>query len=258
MRNKKTIILGSIAIALVAIIGILSALYIFLPANIKAPDFTNKTLSDVETWLNENKIKEDAYKIDHEFSESIEKDYVIKQSVLPDEDIKKNEVFTVTISDGKDPDYKVLIPDFTNKTHDEIDKWFKENLFTNYQFEFVQSDNTDKDKYVGINVTDMNQARSALILISISSGKEPLAIEIDMPDLKDYTKANIQAWAKTNNISVTFKNQASNTIASGKVISQVPKAGTKIMTGSKATITLSTGKGITAVDFTGKPKKEAE
>ena len=35
------------------------------------------SLNDVETWLNENKIKEDAYKIDHEFSESIEHNQII-------------------------------------------------------------------------------------------------------------------------------------------------------------------------------------
>lgn len=257
MKNKKTLILSFTAITLLATIVLLSVIFLLTP-NIKVPDFTNMTLSEVESWIIESKIDEEKYEISHEFSEEIEKDYVIRQSIEPENVIKKDEILIITISDGKDPDYIVTIPDFTNKTEDEIEKWFEENLFTNFEFEYIQSDNTEKGKFVGLNVTDNNQPRSALILITISLGDDIEGTEIDMPDLKDYTKTNIQAWAKTNKITVSFIEQASNTIASGKVISQTPKAGTKIKTGSKVTVTISSGKGVTAMDFTGKSKKEAE
>ncbi|NLC96133.1 MAG: PASTA domain-containing protein [Erysipelotrichaceae bacterium] len=257
MKNKKTLALIILASSLIVIVGILLTFMLLSNKKIVVPDFSDKTIDDVETWISENKLEESAYDYIYEYNEEIEDDYIISQSINPGEALK-DEKLIITVSDGKDPDYIVLIPDFNNKTHVEIEEWFIENLFTNYEFEYVQSDTIEKEKFVSLNVTDNNQARSALILVSISYGKEVPKVEIDMPDLKDYTKTNIQAWAKTNAITMTFKTQASNTIPEGKVISQNPTAGSKILTGSKATVTLSSGKGISAISFSGKTKEVAE
>ena len=79
-----------------------------------------------------------------------------------------------------------------------------------------------------------------------------------MPDFSDWAKANIKAWADTNNITVTFKTESSESIASGKVIFQSVKAGETIQTGDKISITLSSGKGIVLKDFSGKKKEDVE
>ena len=256
-KNLKTIILGSTVVVLIVIIGVLAALFIWSPG-VKVPDFKDKKIEDVQTWITDNKVDEEKYEIIHEFSETIQKDYVISQSIEADQVIKKEEKLTIKISDGKDPNLVVTIPDFNGKTEAEIKHWFEENLFTDVTYEYVPNDKVAKEKFVALNVTDNNQKRSALIVVTISAGTETIGLDITIPDFKDYTKANIQAWAKTNHYTVTFKNQSSPTVESGKVISQDPAAGSKSKTGEKMTVTLSTGKGVTAVDFTGKTKAEAD
>lgn len=258
-RDKKTIgLMVAAGILILLTIAIVAIFFLFPTKKIEIPDFTNKTKIDVDAWVVENDLTTDQVLFNYEFNESIIKDQVTSQSIVGGETLKKDDVLTITLSNGPDPDLIVTLPDFKDMTHDQIEAWFLENKFTDVTYEYIPDPKIKKDYFIKSNITEKEVRRSTPVLISISVGTESVGIEVTMPDFKDYTKANIQAWGKTNNITVTFKEEASETIASGKVISQDPKAGATTKTGGKITVTMSTGKGAAAVKFDGKTKKDVD
>lgn len=257
--NKKTIgLIVTAAILFIATIGI-AIFYFLVPVKqIEVIDFTSMDKVEVDAWILENELTPEQVVFAYEFNEVTEKDTVLNQSILAGETLKKDDILTITLSDGPDPGLIVTVPDFTGKTHDEIETWFKENKFTDITYEYIPDLKIKKDYFIKSNLTEKDVRRNTPIVISISVGEKSEGIEITMPDFADYTKANIQAWAKTNNMTVTFKNETSDKIASGKVISQDPKAGSTTKTGGKVTVNLSIGKGVTATKFDGKTKKDID
>lgn len=251
MKNNTTKIL----LIITGILGtfVVAALaFLFFSPQLKAEDFVNKNIAEVIAWQEKHKVKSDKIEILYEFSETIEKDIVISQSIEKNKPIKQKISFTV--SKGRDPDKLVDLIDFKDKTEAEITAWFKEQLFTDVTVEYIPHQEIAKGKFVKLNITGNQAKRSEVILVSISAGTDSVGLPIIIPDFKDFTKENIQAWAKTNNMSVSFTSEASDSIAEGKVVSQNPKANEASTTGSKVKVVLSSGKGIVLENFNGKEK----
>ena len=259
LKNKQTLTLIGI-FATVSILTVSFIVYYFFmpPAGIKIVDFTHQPIQDVMSWADDNKLSDQQVEYIYEFNEEIEKDIVLSQSHQADTIVKKEEKITFTISNGSDPDKIIALPDFHNISKEEIETFFITNKFSDVTYEYIVDPKIEKDLFIKMNITSTEAKRSDLIVISISIGKENVGIDITMPDFHDSTKSNIQAWASTNNISVTFKTESSSTLAEGKVISQSVNAGETIQTGSKVTIVLSSGKGITLPNMNGKTKTEIE
>ena len=71
-------------------------------------DLKNKTLFDGTLWLKRNKIK---YSLEYEFSDTIERNTIIKQNIEIGENINVNETsVTITISKGK----AIKVPNLLN------------------------------------------------------------------------------------------------------------------------------------------------
>lgn len=258
-KDKKTIALMITAGTLILLTAAIVAIVFLFPAKkIEIPDFSNKSKVDVDAWILENDLTVEDVTFTYEYNETTEKDMVLSQSILAGEKLKKDEVLNIILSNGYDPTLVVTIPDFKDMKYEEIHQWFTDNKFTDVTYEYIPDQKVKKDYFIKSNLTASEAHRNDMILISISVGTESVGVEITMPDFADYTKANIQAWGKTNNMSITFKTEASDKIAKDKIISQTPKAGETTKTGGKVTVTISTGKGTTAVKFDGKTKKDVD
>lgn len=255
--KKMTIILGGIMGILILLIAAVSYFFLVPSNNIKVIDFTDMPLTEVHQWLEDNKVDEELYQVSYEYNETIEKEHIASQNLKEGEVITKDEILKLTVSNGYDPDLEVNLVDFTNKTEEEVTNWFTENKFSDVSIEYVIDEKIEKGKFVKLNISENKAKRSDLIMVSISAGKDAIGLEITMPDFKDYTKENIQAWAKTNLITLTISEETSDTIESGKLISQNPKAGAKIKTGDKASVTISIGKGVKVVSQIGKTQANA-
>lgn len=258
-KDKSTITL-MVILAVVSVMTISIGAYYLLsePAGIKVEDFKNKQVQDVMSWVDANKLKEEQVEYIYQYDEEIAKDTVISQSMQAEEILKKDGKISFTVSKGADPDLMVTLPDFTQMTKEEISQFFEQNKFTDVTFEYTTDKKIKKDGFIKINIEGTEARRGDLIIVTISVGETNVGIDITMPDFKDSTRANIKAWGETNNITITFKTESSDTIAEGKVISQSVNAGETIQTGSKVTIVLSAGKGITLTNLAGKTKEEVE
>ncbi len=259
LKNKLTLtLIGVLIVTTISAIALTSYYFFNQPKGIEVTNFVNMQVHDVMSWKDTNKLSDDQVIYIYEYSETIPLDTVISQSVDSSELIKKDDTITFVISKGFNPELVVTIPDFTNKTKDEIQTFFSENKFTDVTYEYEVHKTIKKDFYIKSNLTGTEAKRNDLILITLSIGATNTGVEITMPDFKDQTKANVQAWASTNNISVTFKEETSTTVEKGKVISQSINAGDKILTGSKCTIIVSSGEPVSLIDLTGKTKDEVD
>jgi len=84
------------------------------------PDFSNYTYKQIQNWGTQNSIK---VSFDTNVSDTIARNKVISQSIKSGTEVKKNSSIKIVISDGKG----IVIPDFTNKTKEDVEKWKIDN-----------------------------------------------------------------------------------------------------------------------------------
>lgn len=257
--NKKTIALlsavGVLAIATIAAVVVL----LTLPGKaIQVEDFSGKTVEEIKQWATEKKLADSQLVIDYEFSDTVDKDKLISQSIASEQKLNKDSVLTVVFSKGPDPDVEVTLPDFKDMTEEEIEKFVETNKLLDVTYEYAVDEKIEKGKFIKVNVTDTVVKRSTMLIFTISQGEDGTGEQIVVPDFSDYTKAKITNWAKANKVTINWKEEASDKIAKDKVISQDPKAGEIIKTGDKITVTLSLGKTVTMKSLAKMSKDEAK
>ena len=83
-------------------------------------DFTNKTKLYALSWLNKYNIK---VKIEEDFSDTVEIDHVIKQSITGETINNETDEIVLTISKGK----MMIAPDIASMKVDDINDWITDN-----------------------------------------------------------------------------------------------------------------------------------
>lgn len=258
MNDKKTrALLITVIIMLVAVIAA-AVFYLNSSTSVTVIDLVSKTKTEAETWISESGLKESQFSFKYEYNEDTEEDIIIAQSIAADEKLGEKDTLILTVSSGPDPDKEVTLKDFTGMSQEDIEKWFSDNLFSNVTYAFQADEAIKKNVFIKLSVSEDTAKRSDAITVTLSSGKDTSQSEVTVPDFTSYTKANIQAWGSANTITLTFSEQNSTAIAKGKVISQSVTAGTTVKSGSRISIVMSAGKGITVTSYVGKTKTEAE
>ena len=257
--NKKTIALlsavGILAVATIAAVVIL----LTLPGKaIQVEDFSGKTVEEIKKWATEKKLGDSQLVVEYEYSDTVDKDKLISQSIASEQKLNKDSVLTVVFSKGPDPDVEVTLPDFKGMTEEEIEKFVETNKLLDVTYEYAVDEKIEKGKFIKVNVTDTVVKRSTMLVFTISQGEDGTGEQIIVPDFSDYTKAKITNWAKANKVTINWKEEASDKIAKDKVISQDPKAGETIKTGDKITVTMSLGKTVTMKSLAKMSKDEAK
>lgn len=261
-ETNKKLIISAVAVIAIGVLAITVLVPALLPtkAPVKVPDFTEFTIEGVNTWMQENKLDETVVFIETEFSDTVEENKLISQSLVVDTEMKKEDQLTLIFSKGIDTEKKIVLPSFDNTwTEEKIVQWFNDNIFSDVTVEYVPNATIAKGYFISSNIEagTTELARNAVVLLSISVGEKSVGIEVKVPDFTNKTRNDVAEWAKVNNISVTYSSKSSDTVEKGKVISQDKKAGETIVTGKdKLTITLSLGKGVQVTSLAGKTKSE--
>lgn len=252
-KNKVNVLLVSLLVVLM-LVAAFFLFSIFGPKDLKAINFSNLSEKEVLEWKTKNGVEDSKFTISYEFSEEVEKGYVVYQSVKENESIKDG--ITIVISNGSDPDLELELPSITNLSLEEVKKWLEDNKFTNYSFEYALKEDIAENMVIGFNRSGKVK-RSDELIIKVSIGDNENAV-ITVPDFKEYSKYEIDQWAKDNKISVKYLYALSSNIASGKVIEQSIQAKTDVKIGSTISITISQGEGVALKDMYNMSKSEAE
>ncbi|MBQ1445806.1 MAG: PASTA domain-containing protein [Solobacterium sp.] len=260
-KNRRTITLLIVAVLLFAATA---AGGIYLRKMNRNPvlmeDFTGRSRDDVMAWAEQNNIPRSQMEFNLYYDEEIEENIILDQSIAPDTEVMKDDVLVFSVSNGKDPELLITLPDFTGMSQEEIEDWFSRNGFVNVYYIYEEDAKTEKNRFIGIVEEGTEFHRNDEISVRISLGSEDgqQTVETTVPDFSSYSRTNIQAWASANRVTVYFRTAPSDTVEKGKVVSQNPAAGTKITSGGSVTVTLSSGKAITVASFAGKTKGEAD
>lgn len=254
-KRKKIIVIISSIIAICLVFTII--LFINMTS---IPNFINKKQSDLEAWAKENNM---TLNLDKIYSKQVNQDTIISQEPNAGNYILKGSTVKFVISKGADPNEYVSIPDLSQMNHKQIEEWIASEKLTNTKVETVYDAKISEGKLIEAafedkEVTKATFKRKDILKITVSKGAKPVEKNIVVPDFKGKLKSDVEAWSKTNQVKITFKEKADDKVNVDSVISQSVVASEKVSTEDVIEITISLGKGVKVPDFSTIAKTDAE
>ncbi|MGB7594275.1 MAG: PASTA domain-containing protein [Erysipelotrichaceae bacterium] len=240
-RTKYIWILGIVVVCLVGA-------YMLFNQKVTVVDMTGWTVTDATTWASTNSVQLVSSSI---YSDSVAADAIISQSVSAKTKVDKKSTIQITVSLGADPSAHIVIPAFdTTWTRTRIQNWLSENSITNFTITTSEDSVRDANLFVSYTIPDTTAAefmRKDTINFVVTI--KPTTTTVTVVDLKGYAQTQVDSWASTNDITITYTTGFSSTVASGRVIAQSVAADETITGGSSMTVTLSKGIAVTMINF---------
>ncbi len=179
--------------------------------------------------------------IEESYSDDIEKGKVVKTN--PDEGttLRNGDSVTLVISSGPEP---VKVPDVSGKSLDEAKQILEDaGLTTGISYE--NSDTVEVEKVIGTSPKeDEEVADGTKVTIILSKGKKTEYVKV--PQLAGMTQKKAKKALEKAGLAIgDVKQEYSNSVASGNVISQTQASGSEVEKGTSVGITVSIGPEIT-------------
>ena len=253
-KKKQKIIL----IVLTFVLILISFLTYYQLSRMLMPDFTGKSITEVNKWAAKNKINVETKQ---SFSLEVEKNHVIEQSVKANQKVKKNSEITFTLSQGGNPDDIVALPDFKSMSEQQVEDLIKKEQLENLTLVTEFSEEVPSGQFINEELANegtrdtFKRADNGKIIFS--KGKEVYKKDISVPDFSGKTQTEVESWAKTNEIELDIKKVASETIQNGQIVKQSIAPKEKVAKKTKMSIEVSGGKGIYVPDFSKLTKETA-
>ena len=243
-KQKSIVIIGSLLITIYSVINILISLKIInLPRDEYIPNFYNKNILEVNDWKKKNDIN---IIENYEYSDTIEKDYIIGQSIQAPTLTKDINELTITISKGPDLQKEVIVPSFIGLKYDNVLKYIEENYLTNVTIEYQKSEK-ESDTVISQSKSG-TMKRNDEITITFAIKNEDIE-EIEVIDFTNKTELYAKSWLEKYGFKVEIKEDYSDEIVPGNVINQSVKNEIKNPKEDIITLTISKGKMIIAPDI---------
>lgn len=241
MRMKKGVkIVLSAAFTAILCVGMTITILAINNPSIKVKNFVGQSKKVVETWRKENKLDEKQVVYTYAYSEETKENNVLEQSLKEGEVLSDNDVLKVTLSHGPDPDKEFALANFEGKTKEEIAQWFTQYNFTNVSYTYEENADIQENTYISMDpAVGTIVKRSDAITIKIS-GIDP-EVKITAPDLSNYSKENLEAWAKENEITINYEEVYSDSVENGAIVSISIEDGATLKKGDTITVSISKG-----------------
>ena len=166
---------------------------------IVVPDFSKKYFSEVETWGKQNNIT--ITKVEN-YSDKVEKDLVISQSVEAKKEMKEGETLSVVVSLGK----AVYAPQLVGMSETEANRWASKNgvyLYTEYEYS-----NSNKNDVISQSIEEGKIVKEDMTVV-ISLGKPDLSSATDLSSLKSLVKELNKQGAGLSVGDISYENSDS-------------------------------------------------
>lgn len=254
-RKQKMILSGILSVLVLCLVYFAY----YQMTHVKLPDFTGKDLAEARAWATENKLK---LTVEQTYNKEIDINKVISQNSKQGSKLKKGAELTVKSSLGADPEEKVALPDFMTMKKSEAEKWIKDNQADNVSLIDEYSDSIEKGKAIRFEIVNKevnkdNYKRKDKANMYYSKGKETFEKNISVPDFTKKMKSEVESWAKTNDIKVTYEEASSAEVPAESIISQSIAKDQKVAKKDSMTVTVSLGKGYVVPNFAEYTQEEA-
>lgn len=249
-------IIGLLA-ALLIVLGV-GCYFFFFSSKLVMPEFTGKTMNDVNAWVKQNKIDTSVIVVNRECDFDTEKDIILSQ--LPDagKKVKTDTPMTFVVSNGADPDEPISFPDINSMTYDELKSWISENKLTKTKISNEYSTTVPAGeviKYSLKNVEESDFTRSSTLNITCSKGVAP-AGQVTVEKFENQPFASVETWAKSKKVEINKVESFDQSVVAGNVISQSPASGSALKQGEVLTVVVSKGKGVVIPNLVGFTEEE--
>ena len=248
-QTKRIIMFAVIAIAVIAVC--ITGILIFRFANrIDVKPLVGESIGEAQNWAMRNRIE---LNIIRDFNLEHDKDVVFSQHPEGGK-IQRGSMVDVIVSDGPDPDEMIALPEFSAMTAAEMRSWTNANKATNVRIIQEYSDEIPDGQFIRLEfrdntVDESNYSRRDTLNVYVSRGVEPINQNITIPNFKGKTKEEVEAWAESNKIVMSFEEADSDEVAENRIISQSVAAAQRVAEGHEITVVVSLGKGIAVPDF---------
>ena len=199
------------------------------------PNMIGWNLDKALNYIDENYLSN--ITIDFEFREDYEKDIIFSQNL--ESTMKRNEKIELKVSLGKERKLKyVTMKDLVGMDEFHASVWLRRN-YLEYEIQYGYSEEIEEGKI-------SKQSVKAGKIVNLENQK-PMIItiarnhEITVPNFKEMSATEITSWGAENKVKITFKEEADDTIAKGKVISSSKQKGETVEAGELIEVILSKG-----------------
>lgn len=243
--------------------SVLACLIIFfiyyMLVHVKVEDFVDKPVSEARVWAKENDVE---VEVEQKYSMEYDVNQIISQDISAGEKIRKGKTLSLVSSLGPDPEEIIPLADFTEMDQVEAGIWIEENKAENLQMVTEYNDDIEEGTFIKVTIKDSGieeseYQRKDSAAVYYSKGKEVFEKNISVPDFVGNPKEEVEKWAETNEIDVTYKEADSDSVEAGSVISQGEAADEKVAKRDKMEVVVSVGKAIVVPNFGGLTADEA-
>ncbi|RDW15768.1 PASTA domain-containing protein [Oceanobacillus arenosus] len=253
-RRRMWLIIAGAVIACILI----SFIYYML-VHVRLENFVGQPVAEARAWAKENDVEvelEQEYNMEHDANQ------IISQSVPAGDKIRKGKTLQLMSSLGPDPEEVIPLADFSVMSQVEAESWIDENKAENLQMVTEYSDDIEEGTFIKVTIKDSGIAESEYqrkdsAAVYYSKGKEVFEKNITIPDFTGTAKEEVEKWAETNEIEMTYEEADSDSIEAGNIISQGEAADGKIAKRDKMEVVVSVGKATVVPNFWGLTAEEA-
>ena len=215
---------------------------------INVPNVVGKTESAATSALKSQGL---TAKTTEEYNETVASGNVVSQSPTAGSSARKGDTVEIVISKGKEP---ITVSDVVGKSESTAKSTLEKQGFT------VKTTEEYHDTVASGNVISQSPNSGSTgykgdtINLVISKGKQPITVA----DVVGKTESDAKSTLEDQKFTVKSTSVYSDTVESGKVISQDPKAGTTKYKGDTINLVISKGKEpITVPDVVGNSRSQA-
>ncbi|WP_249869548.1 PASTA domain-containing protein [Oceanobacillus saliphilus] len=223
----------------------------YMLVHVKVEDFVGQPVAEARAWAQENDVEVELvqdYHMEHDANQ------IISQSVSAGDKIRKGKTLQLISSLGADPEEIIPLANFSEMSRVEAENWIGENKLENLQMVTEYSDDIEEGAFIkitirdsGINESEYQRKHSAAVYYS--KGKEVFERNITIPEFTGNAKEEVEKWAETNEIEMTYEEADSDSIEAGYIISQSETADGKIAKRDKMEVVVSVGKATVVPNF---------
>lgn len=218
---------------------------------VKVPDLVGMTEEEAKKELGD---KLGIKVISREESEKYDEGLICEQNPKAGSKVKKNSTIQIVVSSGLVGE-EIEVPDVSGMSESAAQQALKDKGFEKVSSEFQYSDSVPEGDLIGTTPSAGTKAtKDTEIKMIVSKGAEKKTV----PDVRGKADADAQNEIKNAGLAVgTVGYEHSDSVESGKVISQSIAGGKKVDAGTKVDIVVSTGSDKVSVpSFVGKYEDE--
>lgn len=233
VKNTKKTKIKIIAGVIAALVLIPFLWMMFTPQLITVPNLKDMSQAEAEKTIQLDNLQ--VGEITEVPSKTVKKGYVIKTTPRSGARVKKGTTINLIISSGKKT---IRFGDYIGMNYDTVAKQLRKQGYTVKKKE--QADSVVPEGQIidqSVDSADQVTPDDTTVIFTVSSG----STKVTVPNFVNQSKDQVQSWADNNNITVTFNTIPSDSVKAGLVISQTPRAGTKITSSTTVLVFISNG-----------------